>query len=56
MSGKPDNAPDWRGKLYDEATHQWIDAEPELAAVPESAAEPETKKRAPRAADPISQE
>lgn len=22
------DAPDWRGKRYDERTHQWIDAEP----------------------------
>lgn len=56
MSGKPDTAPDWRGKIYDEATHQWVDAEPALAAVPEPTAEPETKKRAPRAADATSQE
>ena len=28
MTGKPDAAADWRGKIYDEATHQWLDADP----------------------------
>lgn len=28
------DAPDWRGKRYDEKTHQWTDAEPAPADAP----------------------
>ena len=37
MTGKPDAAADWRGKVYDEATHQWVDADPAAPADPEPA-------------------
>ena len=39
MTGKPDAAADWRGKIYDEATHQWIDAEPVPASADTPAAD-----------------